>query len=194
MSDLVLGQQPKLKEEKANSDTWLKLTMNGFEPKVFIVNKTPAKTLYRAAKNWLDYYFTEEFEIISDSLDNHFVIKTRMLEAFHVDLKRNTINIDYRLKVSFKDGKYRVGIILDRFLYHPRNLKYMRAGSGNLQPTNWGLEKFYDDDGLMLTKYHYELGHLAISFQALSESLNNFLTENLNKKQKTTIEFQDDWE
>lgn len=174
-----------------SESSWLTLSYDGFEPKVFEVKDNSASDLYNKGKQWCkSYYPNSQTELIYDSLNYQLKVRTTKPEAFSCGLKRNLYDIDYTLIISFKDGRYRVQVELNTFYYNPRNVKYRAEGES--QETGWDQREFYVSEKELNPRTDPGYSELNFTMYEISNSLYKAMTSvlSIDEKEKET---SNDW-
>ena len=172
-----------------NVSTWLTLSYDGFLPKAFKVDDNSPSGLYEKAKKWSSSFYPNiEKELIFDSLNYRIKIRSMKPEAFYIGPKRNLFDVDYTIIISFKDGRYRVQVVLNKFFYNPRNTRY--RAEGETQETGWDQREFYIAEKELNPKK--SIGHSELNFTMyeISTSLYKAMTTDVNSDE---VEDDDNW-
>jgi len=167
LSSFAYSQVPKLE-----------LNATGMEPLVIVDAVSPASTIYAKTINWLEQYYDNPDKLIVSRTENKEIniksVEPKVWVANRIGIETN-YDIEYSLKIEFKDGKYRITYNL-----------------GNFEKNGEKLNTTYKD---LFVKYNGNIKHgygLAVSgiedhFNKKVKSLSNFIAGN------TTNKSNNDW-
>jgi len=107
LSSFAYSQVPKLE-----------LNANGMEPLVIVDAISPASTMYAKTINWLEQHYDNPDNIIVSRTENKEIniksVEPKVWVANRIGVDTN-YDIQYSLKIEFKDGKYRITYNLGNF-------------------------------------------------------------------------------
>lgn len=150
----------------------LKLTPNGVEPIVVIIDSVNGSELYIKALNWVQETYKNPDKVLKANIENEKI----RIDGFAIDAwwykllgMRNTYNMDYTIEISFKDGRYRFEYIIGQF--------YIDGGK-----VLYDYRNFYKENGEVRKSYIDAVPSLEITMNSLSKSFYNYLSGKTAKK------------
>ncbi len=96
----------------------LKLTPNGVEPIVVQVDSLTASEIYKKALNWVQETYKNPDKVLKANITDEkiridgFAKPAFLWKSLGFD---QSMNMDYTVEISFKDGKYRLEYIIGQF-------------------------------------------------------------------------------
>lgn len=153
----------------------INLTRDGVGDIITEVSNLTAVDLYSKSKEWVQLSYKNPSEVLKADIEN----KTIRLEGFCSDCYYTKSlgikyynDVLYTMILSFKDGKYKTSITIDRMLNQGRQVQY-------------SYRNFFKKDGTIRKVYKVSYDSLLESLNATYLSLFNHITGATNKS--------DDW-
>lgn len=160
---------------KVNSQELLKLSVNGFNATVISVDGLNASDLYRNSLKWVHSTYKNPDLVLKTKIENEKIrIDGHMSDAWYYSSMgiKNYYGMDYTLELSFKDGRYKIDFLINRFTDKGATAMHK-------------LSHFYKEDGTIRKMY-------SDSPISLEESV-NILVSSLQKYIKSGGVNNEDW-
>lgn len=146
----------------------LKLSPNGVEPIVVEIDGMSAKDMYQKAQNWVQETYKNPDKVLKASIENEkirvagFASSAWWWKSLGI---KQTMDMEYTVEVSFKDGRYRFEYIIDQF--------YISGG----QKALYNYTTFYrKKDGEIRKAYTDAIPSLENTMNDLSQSFYNYVS------------------
>ena len=157
----------------AQNISQLKLKPNGVEPIVVEVDSLTASEIYKKALNWVQETYKNPDKVLKANItDEKIRIDGFANPAFwwkSLGIKQ-TMNMDYTIEISFKDGKYRFEYIVGQF--------YIDGGQRAL----YTYSSFYKNNGDVRKAYDDAVPSLEQTMNDLSKSFYNYISGKTSKE------------
>ncbi|MCG2419995.1 DUF4468 domain-containing protein [Aequorivita sp. F47161] len=153
----------------------LKITPNGVEPIVVEVDSLTASDIYKKALNWVQETYKNPDKVLKANItDEKIRIDGFANSAFwwqSLGIKQ-TMDMEYTIEISFKDGKYRLEYIVGQF--------YVPGGQRAL----YTYSSFFKKSGEVRKAYDDAIPSIEQTMNELSLSLYNYVSGKTSKVDK----------
>jgi len=153
----------------------LELTTNGVEPIVVKVDDMNASKIYKKAKNWVKETYKNPDKVLKADITNKKIIISGYASnawSYKTFISRNTFDMEYRIEISFKDGRYRFEFIPGQFY------------TGNGQKVLYDYESFFKRNGKVKKTYSEAPPTMEETMNDLSQSFFDYVSGKV---------LEDDW-
>jgi len=143
----------------------LKLSPDGFNSVIISSEELSASELYKKTIDWVGTTFKNPDLVIKSKIEDEKIrIDGHMSNAWYYSSMGNKIyyGLDYTLTISFKDGRYKVELAINRFTDKGATAMHK-------------LSHFYKEDGTIRKMYLDSPSSLENSVNALISSLHNYI-------------------
>lgn len=145
----------------------LKLTPDGVEPIVVEVVSMNASEIYQKAQNWVKETYKNPDQVLKADISNEKI----RIDGFSNDAWwfkslgiKQSMDMEYTLEISFKDGKYRFEFFVGQF--------YVNGGKKAL----YSYKSFYKRSDEVRKMYSDAVPSLELTMNSLSQSLYNYVS------------------
>jgi len=145
----------------------LKITPNGVEPIVVEIDSMSASEIYEKAQNWVKETYKNPDKVLKANIANEkiridgFANNAWWYKSLGI---MQTMNMEYTVEISFKEGKYRFEYIVGQF--------YVNGG----QKALYNYSTFYKKSGEIRKTYKDAVPSLELTMNDLSKSFYNYVS------------------
>lgn len=150
----------------------------------FVIQEVPgnsASELYQKSLEWINKTYKNPNEVILAKIENDYIRfegYQQNLFCFNALGAKNCNDVKYQIELSFKDGRYKFGIISLEDYIKPS--QYMNAGWRPSKLSTFG-SNCYKNNGEIKPMCKDYVVDVPVYFTKLNGSLNNYISKGDNK-------------